>query len=113
MRFVKKQAWLQVISILWLLFLAIPSVAQNKSEERIKPPFPSIQLNRHARGEDAIRALGNRLPEVAAWYGKTTDELARLLRHDRTLWASPTGRLMYTCELEAPLAADENVAQPI
>ncbi len=110
MRLGKNQACLRLLSILWLLFCAISLFAQNNREEKNKPPFPSLQLNRHVRGEEAIGVLGSRLPEVAAWYGKTTDELARLLRHDRTLWVSPTGRLFNVCELETPLAAGADAA---
>jgi hypothetical protein len=35
-----------------------------------KPPFPTVSLPEHARGQRAIELLGARLPEVAAWYGK-------------------------------------------
>jgi PKD repeat protein len=97
---------LKIAAVLWLLFAAVSLFAQGNSEGKAKPAFPSIQIGRHVRGEEGIRALGGKLPEVAAWYRKTTDELAKLLRRDRTLWVSPTGRLMYACELEAPLEAE-------
>ncbi len=71
--------------------------------EREIPPFPYVRIPRYVRSENAIRALSNRLPAVAAWYGKKPEELTELLRRDRTLWVSPTGRLLHICELETPL----------
>ena len=90
-------------AVLWLLFLAAPLFAQNG-----RGPFPMLQIGRHVRGEEAVAALGSRLPEIASWYGKTREQLQRLLRHDRHLWVSRTGRLMYICELETPLPEDPN-----
>jgi PKD repeat protein len=90
-----------------MLLLGIdPLFGQNQRAARIKPPFPSIHLSRNFHNGEAIRALGPNLPAVAAWYGKSTKEMARLLRHDRNLWVSKTGRLVYTCVLEIPSAAD-------
>lgn len=66
-----------------------------------------MRLLRQVRNEEAIRAIGSRFPAFSEWYGKTTGEMARLLRQDRNLWLSRSGRLMYACELELPLEADE------
>jgi hypothetical protein len=96
-----KSQVLKLSAVLWLAFAAVPLFAQGKSEGKARPAFPSMQIGRHVRGEEGSRALGGRLPEVASWYGKTTNEFTKLLRHDRMLWVSPTGRLMYACELEA------------
>lgn len=93
-------------AVLWLLFLAAPLFAQNG-----RGPFPMLQIGRHVRGEEAVAALGSRLPEIASWYGKTRDQLQRLLRHDRHLWVSRTGRLMYICELETPLPEDPEIEE--
>lgn len=53
----------------------------------------------------AIQLLGERLPEVAAWYGKSPDELRALLLMDRMLRVDGRGRLFVEDELEAPLPA--------
>ncbi len=106
----KTHFWLRLSSVLWLLLGIAPLFAQSPRAERVKPPFPSIRFSRHFHNEEAIRALGGNLPAVASWYGKTAAEMARLLRHDRNLWVSPTGRLVYTCEMETPLAADAAAA---
>jgi PKD repeat protein len=101
----KTHFWLRLSSVLWLLMGIAPLFAQSPRAERVKPPFPSMRFSRHFHNEEAIQALGGSLPAVASWYGKTADEMGRLLRHDRNLWVSPTGRLMYTCEMETPLEA--------
>ncbi len=98
----KTHFWLRLSSVLWLLMGIAPLFAQSQRAERVKPPFPSMRFSRHFHNEEAIQALGANLPTVASWYGKSTEEMARLLRHDRNLWVSPTGRLMYTCEMETP-----------
>ncbi len=90
-----------LILALWAATIGLPAGAA----DRQKPPFPEVNLARFARSENAVQALGARLPAVAAWYGKTPGELAKLLRHDPNLWVNPRGRLLYACELESPLTA--------
>ena len=69
-------------------------------QEAPRPEFPAgIRLAATTRGEAAINALGKRLPEVAAHYRKTPEEVRALFRSDRSLHADPTGRLFYACEL--------------
>jgi PKD repeat protein len=87
--------------------------AQSPRAEKVKPPFPSIRLSRLLHNEEAIQALGANLTVVAAWYGKSTEEITRLLRHDRNLWVSPTGRLMYACEMEIPSADGTETASSV
>ncbi|MBN1569432.1 MAG: PKD domain-containing protein [Acidobacteria bacterium] len=106
MKLGKPQLWLQSSGILWVLFFAASMLAQVGDADKGKPPFPELRIGHHVRGEDAVAAMGDRLPEIAAYYGKTTNELAKLLRNDRTLWVNPNGRLIYICELDAPLEED-------
>lgn len=86
-----------------LLLSANPARAQ----VTLPPGFPAgIQLPAKAHGDDAIAALGNRLPEVAAFYRKTPQELRALFKSDHSLWADTRGRLFYVCDLhpdEAPV----------
>ena len=100
--------WIGVSSVLWLLVGIVPLFAQSQRTERVKPPYPSIRLSRQLHNEEAIQALGDRLPAVASWHGKTADEMKSLLRRDRDLWVSQTGRLMYTCASDLPSEADES-----
>jgi hypothetical protein len=71
-----------------------------------KPPFPQINLpERRSQGQRAIDLLGDRLPEVAQWYGKSPDEFRGLLLRDRRLKIDQRGRLFVEEELDAPLPA--------
>ena len=47
--------------------------------------FPQITLPDAAHGEQAIRALGQHLPDIAQAYGKSVEQLTDLLGRDRTL----------------------------
>ena len=81
------------------------------AQEIPRPAFPAgIRLPAAARGEAAINALGKKLPEIAAHYRKTPEQLRAMLRSDKCLHASTEGRLFYACELhkhaEAPVAAE-------
>lgn len=53
-------------------------------------PFP-----RAPRGQDAVDALGDRLPAVAAAYGHSAESLAELFRHDLSLSVDRHGELYY------------------
>jgi len=82
------------------------------STPRQKPPFPTLDLPEKARGQRAIDLLGGRLPELAAWYGKSPSEFAEILRRDRTAWLDRHGRMFYQEDLETPLQADAPLAAP-
>lgn len=89
----QSSAWSAVLFGLLLL----PSVAKDSME----PGFPAgIRLPEQARGEAAIAALGARLPEVAAFHGKSPQQLRKIFQTDNSLWVNPEGRLFYACELQ-------------
>lgn len=67
-----------------------------------KKPFPAFDLPQRARGDDALRALGGRLPEVAEWYGMSTPAFARMLRQDPHAWLDRKGRLLFVDGFEPP-----------
>lgn len=76
-----------------------------------KPPFPLLNLaERKSQGQRAIDLLGDRLPEVAAWYGKSADEFRALLLNDRRLKIDQRGRMFVEDELDAPLPATPSPA---
>ena len=57
------------------------------------PGFPAgIRIAENARGEKAIAALGERLPEVAAFHGKSAQQLREIFRKDDSLWINTQGR---------------------
>ena len=64
--------------LLLALILGGPAWAQPAVPHAAKPPFPQLTLpDRASGGQRAIDLLGARLPEVAAWYGKSADEFKR------------------------------------
>ncbi len=65
-----------------------------------------------ARGQRAIDLLGGRLPEVAAWYGKSPAEFASILRRDRNVWLDRQGRMFYQEDYDEPLPADAPASTP-
>lgn len=75
-----------------------------------KKPFPGLKLAKKERGESAIRALGERLPEIATWYGMSSERFARMLRHDRHAWLDREGRLVFIDGFEPPPEATGEVA---
>jgi PKD repeat protein len=85
--------------------LAGGALAQGRSAE-MKPPFPVLALpDPKSSGQRAIDLLGDRLPEVAAWYRKSPDELRALLLNDRMLKVDRRGRLFFEDEFVAPQPA--------
>lgn len=60
-----------------------------------KKPFPLVTLDKHQSGDEAVRGLGGKLPEVAAWYGMTPKTFASMLRADRMAWLDRNGRLLF------------------
>jgi PKD repeat protein len=82
-----------------LALMPVSAVAQTaagrSAKAPIKPAFPSLRIDAESNGERAVGALGGRLKEVAAYYGKTPAEFAKQLRGDRSAWIDKTGRMMF------------------
>jgi PKD repeat protein len=77
------------------------AIAQGASATA-KSPFPSITLPERAQGERAIGLLGDRLPEVAAWYRMSVPQFTSMLRADRTVWLDRQGRVFYEEQVRLP-----------
>lgn len=77
-----------------------------------RPAFPQLELAAQTYGEDAISQLGNKLPDVAAYYGMSTAEFATLLRNDSTAWIDRSGRLLYVDDFPEP-AEESAVSDPL
>jgi len=78
-----------------------------------KRPFPQLELaDRKSSGQRAIDLLGNRLAEVADWYGKSPEEFRSMLLRDRRLKIDKRGRLFVEEELDVPLPADSTPSAP-
>lgn len=79
--------------------------------QRAKGVFPLMLLaERQAAGQRAIDLLADRLPAVAAWYGKSEDEFKALLLEDRRMRIDQRGRLFAVDELDGPLPASTGAA---
>ncbi len=87
--------------LLGFLFLQIPLLAA--PPEGLPAGFPEVQMPGKLRGEAAISALGNHLPEIAAFYRTTAEELRNRLLREHSLWVDEYGRLFYVCNWPAPL----------
>ncbi|MCV2352855.1 PPC domain-containing protein [Paucibacter sp. B2R-40] len=70
----------------------IPANSEGSTEHA---PFGRIKLAALSNGQQAIDALGENLPAVAAWYGKSAEELTTLLRSDSTVHIDTRGRLLF------------------
>ena len=94
-----------------LLLLAESVYADNGSNgDSVQNP-PELLLSENMRGQAAINALADRLPEVAAWYHMKAEKLRQLLETDSTLWVDTAGRLFYADEFEV-YTAEPAQAEP-
>ena len=84
-----------VFALLAALGLGMPAFAQAAPKEPAVKPFPEIALEKRVRGEQAVQALKDRLPEVAAWYGMSAAQFAKMLRQDKHAWLDQGARLHY------------------
>lgn len=78
--------------------MSLSARADQPPAHQAKKPFPGVVLPDRLRGEDAIRGVGAKLPELASWYGMSTDQFARTLRQDKQAWLDRNGRLLYIDE---------------
>ncbi|MGF1740256.1 PKD domain-containing protein [Vibrio profundum] len=81
----------KLLIFILITFLSFTTHAAKKE----KGPFPALNLPEKSQGQAAIQGLGDKLPEVAAWYGKTPTEFSDLLRSDNTLWLDKSGRIFF------------------
>ena len=103
-----RQSWTGLAVLFGLLLL--PAGAKDTPE----PGFPAgIRLPEQARGEAAVAALGARLPEVAAFYEKSPQQLRELLQTDDSLWVNPEGQLLYACENHGHAKTTETAAAEV
>ncbi|QYF95010.1 PKD domain-containing protein [Massilia sp. PAMC28688] len=72
------------------------------SPVRVKPAFPVLNLGSASHGQEALSRLGGRLPQVAAYYGKTPAEFARQMREDKSTRLDKHGRLFHMEEPAGP-----------
>lgn len=77
--------------------------------------FPAISLPENlVQGQKALDHLGLNLPAIAAWYGRSPDELRALLINDKTTRLDRRGRLLYIDAISAklpPLTAPQGLIE--
>jgi PKD repeat protein len=95
--------------VLGLLCVSAEAVAQPPDS---RPAFPSIRMQGHTRGPQAVNELGNRLPEVAAHYRMTPGRFAEILQKDPHAWLDKGGRLLFKDEFP-PLPANGAAASAV
>ena len=91
------------------LLSVFPALAQPPAFAPGLNRFPTVALPAPATGDAAVRALGSTLPAIAAHYGLSPAEFARMLRDDPSAWIDRNGRAFfidYTNEAE-PLDASD------
>ncbi len=84
------------------LILSLGTLAQAQTNQRGEL-FPEQAFKRISRGPEIPAALGARLPQVAAWYDRSADQLSEICQQDRHLRMDLQGRLHYVCEGLLPL----------
>jgi PKD repeat protein len=104
-KFLRKNLATALIAVLAVGALSLPDSAfaqtaakRSNVAQPAKPPFPLLNLPAKSRGEQAITHLGKNLPAVAAFYGKSADELRGILRGDKSAWIDRSGHLLYVEE---------------
>ncbi|MBL9131278.1 MAG: hypothetical protein JNG86_08770, partial [Verrucomicrobiaceae bacterium] len=84
-----------------------------REQEAMEPGFPAeIRLLGEMNGLPAIEALGERLPEVAAFYGWRPEELKEHFRADPELRVNRRGELFYACGLNCAHGTPPQTTEP-
>jgi len=78
-----------------------------------KEKFPEVKLSKKSRQKEAITELGDKLPEVAAWYDLSASNLENELLSDSSLWVDEEGQLLYIEEISDTSSTDQATTQPI
>ncbi|MHC4742172.1 MAG: family 16 glycoside hydrolase [Planctomycetota bacterium] len=84
----------------WCLALYVIIALHASSALAAEPGSERAWRNR--RGQRAIEVLADRLPAVAAKYGKSAEKLRELFLQNNDLWLDPADNLFYACGFELP-----------
>jgi hypothetical protein len=94
MKKITKTLVLASISLAFFLMLLGSSYADSKK------PDSHFSFPGGKRAQDAINKLHDRLPKVAARYGKKAEKLKNELLHDKDLWLDSEDNLLYLCSFD-------------
>jgi PKD repeat protein len=84
------------------VFFGLSLVASGQTNHRGEA-FPQQNFGRNSRAGEIPSLLGSKLPQIAAWYDRTDQDLKDLCQKDKTLRMDRQGRLHYVCEGLLPL----------
>ena len=96
-----------VMALMALTVVPIESIADPPDH---RSPFPSLRFQNRSKGHDAVKNLGNKLPDVAKHYRMSPERFAEILQTDRHAWLDKTGRLLFVDEFPPPPANNTTVA---
>ncbi len=89
-------------------------LAKDKTTSDDGKVFPTVSLEGRAHLDDAVARLGDKLPEVAAWYGYSPASLRTMLKNDHSLWLDKEAHLYYAEDvpegIETVSSATESIA---
>ncbi len=86
-----------ITNFTFIFLLVLLTAAHAKPFKSHGPPF---SFPGGKRGQEAITALQNRLPQVASRYGKSAEKLKKNFLHDKDLWLDPAENLLYLCSFD-------------
>ena len=97
-----------LLSVLGIMALTRPVASQDSAPDH--SAMPIITLERAVHGEEAIKILADKLPDVARYHNLTPEDLTNKLRSDKTLWVDRQGNLLYIDSVppaNAPSSSDK------
>ena len=96
-----------------IVMTLVAHAPQTQAEQKLRfpenlRPFPHLDLaTRQSRGQDAIDRLGIHLPDVADWYGRSSDQLKSELLKDQRMRVDKTGRILFVEDLAKPVLPEQ------
>jgi len=66
----------------------------------LKNQGPPFSFPGGKRGQEAILALQQKIPEIASRYGRSAEKLEETFLQDRDLWLDPVKNLLYICNFD-------------
>ena len=80
--------------VIILLFLGVGYAQPFKSQDT------PVAFTKGKRGQEAIIALQDHLPEAASRYRKSPEKFKKTFLHDKDLWLDPAENLLYLCSFD-------------
>ena len=88
---------LLVVNLCLFMVLILLGSAHAKPLNAQGPPF---SFPGGKRGQEAVLALHQKLPDIASHYGRSPEKLQQAFLQDRDLWLDPVQNLLYICNFD-------------